>query len=182
MRSTAPRRINPAQSRISYTYMRGSAAPAYPQEEYGYRPKGRPENEEKKVKTAQQQIYHYTRYREKTNPSVFYALFAIIAVVFCSIAFLSVNANISALNAKIKETQALTQKTNAANERLENMLSSAVDMDEVKKTAVTRLGMQTAAPYQIVTINVEKDSYSVQYEDKVADSGKKTFLEKIGLK
>ena len=180
MRSTAPRRINPAQSRISYTYMRGSAAPAYPQEEYDYRQNGRVER--KKAKTAQPQMYQYTRYREKVNPSIFYALFAIVMVVFCSIAVLCVSANTSALNAQIKETQALTQKTNAANERLENMLSSAVDMDEVKKVATTRLGMQTAAPYQIVKINVEKDSYSVQYEDNVADSRKKTFLEKIGLK
>lgn len=180
MRSTSPRRINPAQSRSSYTYLRGSAAPAYPQEDYGYRSDGRPAK--KKAKIVQPQIYSYTRYREKVNRSVLYALIGIAIVMGCSIAVLCVSANTSALNARIKENQALTQKTNAANERLENMLSSAVDMDEVKKTATTRLGMQMAAPYQIVTINVEKDSYSVQYDDNVADSKKKTFLEKIGLK
>ena len=42
--------------------------------------------------------------------------------------------------------------------------------------------MQNAAEYQMVSINVEKDSYSVQYDDQVADSKKGTFFEKLGIK
>ena len=179
MRATAPRRINPAQGRNSYTYIRGNAAPALPQEDYYGVP-------HKKLRRPKQKIEQnndsFTRVSEKINPSIFWLLLCTVIIAGCAIGLLCVNANISALKTQIRETQALTQKTIASNERLENTLSEAVDMDEVKKIATTRLGMQTAAPHQIVKINVEKDSYSVQYDDQVADSKNKTILEKIGLR
>ena len=180
MRSTTPRRINPARGRNSYTYIRGSAAPAYPQEEYIYRPDGRPAR--KKPKPVPRVTENYTRCRDAITPALINVVLMGFVVAVCALLVLGVNAKVSAMRSEIKQTQALTQRTNAANDRLENMLSQAVDMDEVKLIATTRLGMQTAAPHQMVTINVKKDSYSVQYEDPVADSKNKTFLEKIGLK
>ncbi|MBQ9519209.1 MAG: hypothetical protein IJR59_04880 [Firmicutes bacterium] len=177
MRNTALRRINPANGKNSYSYVRGSAAPAYT-DDYGYRPKPK----RRRVKKAKPQNEIYERYEEKVHPFVSYAIIGAVAFCIGALMVLSMNAATSSVKSEIKETEALTEKTRAVNEQLENMLSNAVDMEEVKKTAVTKLGMQNAAEYQMVTINVEKDSYSVQYDDQVADAQKKPFLEKIGLK
>lgn len=179
MRNTAPRRINPANGRNSYSYIRGSVATAYPQEDYTYR---QPRPRRRKVRPAPVVTDSYTRLQEKINPSVIYPLLGIVVVFAFMIALLSVNERISLVKNEIRQTQALTKKTESVNAQLENMLSNAVDMEEVKRTAITKLGMQSAAPYQIVNINVEKDSYSIQYDDQAASAEKKTFLEWVGIK
>lgn len=179
MRNTAPRRINPAKGRNSYSYVRGSAAPAYPQDDYYYRPH---RAKRRRLKPAPTVTESYMRFHERMNPSISYVLLIAVVVCLCSLGLLSINAKISLVKNEIRQTNTLTQKTQAANAQLENMLSNAVDMEQVKRTAITKLGMQNAAPHQMININVEKDSYSIQYDDQVADSKKKTFLERIGLK
>ena len=178
MRNTAPRRVNPARSRHSYTYIPGSAAPAYREEDYSYKPR-RPK---KRTPRPAPVSASFTRYHERMNPSLRYVLVIATVLGLCSLGLLSINENISQVKSEIRATEALTEKTRSVNEQLENMLSEAVDMDEVKRTATTKLGMQSAAPHQIVNINVEKDSYSVQYDDQVANARKKTLLERLGLK
>ena len=180
MRNTAPRRMNPAMGRNSYSYIRGNAAPAFPQEDYSYRPGRR--QQQRRPKPVPVETVGFTRYDEKANRSIWYVLLLTVSIVLCSIALLSINSSISAVKSQIRQADALTQKTIGVNEQLEYMLSNAVDMDKVKQVATTRLGMQTAAEHQIVRINVEKDSYSIQYDDQVKNNGKKTLLERIGLK
>ena len=177
MRNTAPRRVNPAKGRSSYSYVRGSAAPAYPQEYYDYRPR---KLKRRKVRPAPVVTESFTRCEEKVNTSIGYVVMIVAIIVALTLGFLSVNSKISAVENDIRQTESLTKKTRAVNEQLENMLSEAVDMDKVKKIATTKLGMQTAAPHQ--NINVEKDGYSIQYDDQVANSKKKSLTERLGLK
>ena len=175
MRGNTARRQSSVSGRRSYMYMHTSAAPVFPQEDYSY------EQPRKKKRIKPDSNYDYVRVDEEKNTNIFTFAMPFAAIVFFAMAVLVVNACISSVKTEIKETHDLTEKTKAVNENLEVILSENIDLEEVKKTATTRLGMQTAAPHQIVKINVQKDSYSVSYDDEVADDKNRTFLEKIGI-
>ena len=59
------------------------------------------------------------------------------------------------------------------------MINATTDLDAVRETATTKLGMQPAAPYQIVKINVVKDSYTIQYDDQMAEEKNKSLLNRL---
>ncbi|MBQ6555849.1 MAG: hypothetical protein IJR45_02255 [Firmicutes bacterium] len=176
MRNTnTARRRDPMAGRKNYMYMHTSAAPVFPQEEYDY------EKPRKKKRIKPDSNYDYVRVAEKRSSAVWQLVFPLVIVCAFALCFLVVSAKISAVKTEIKETQALTQKTKTVNESLEILLSESTDLEEVKKIATTRLGMQTAADYQIRRINVQKDSYTINYEDKVAEEKNRTILDKIGI-
>lgn len=151
--------------------MNSSAAPVLPQEEY------RPSRPKKRAPEPRQE--HRTRVGEKINPAVIVMVLVCITIAALCIGLLSINARKSEVKSEMRRVEALTDKINSSTERLEMELNATIDMEAVRETATTRLGMQPAAPHQIVTINVAKDSYSVQYDDKVAQTKNKNLLEKI---
>ena len=54
----------------------------------------------------------------------------------------------------------------SANAILEAELTEQLDMDYIKQEATERLGMSEPQPYQVVYINVPKQSYTVQHDTK----------------
>ena len=52
----------------------------------------------------------------------------------------------------------------SANAILEAELTEQLDMDYIKQEATERLGMSEPQPYQVVYINVPKQSYTVQHD------------------
>lgn len=173
--SNTARRRDPMAGRKTYMYMHTSAAPALPQEDYSY------EKPRKKKRIKPDSNYDFVRVAEKQSRGIWTFAFAFIVLCAFALCTLVVNARISSIKAEIKETQALTQKTKTVNENLEIILSQNTDLEAVRKIATTRLGMQTAADYQIKKINVQKDSYTISYDDKVAENKNKNVLERIGI-
>lgn len=57
----------------------------------------------------------------------------------------------------------------AGNAILEAELTEKLDMDFIKEEAIKRLGMAEPQPYQIVYIDVPKQSYTVQHADDEAE-------------
>lgn len=173
--SNTARRRDPMAGRKSYMYMHTSAAPVLPQEDYSY------EKPRRKKRIKPDSNYDYVRVAEKQSIGIWSFVAAMIVCCAFALCYLFVTANISAIKTEIKETQALTQKTKTVNENLEIILSENTDLEAIRKIATTRLGMQTAADYQIRKINVQKDSYTISYDDKVAEEKNRTILEKMGL-
>ncbi len=172
MRNTAPRRrTNVIEGRNSYMYMNSSVAPVLPQREY-------PPKRKRTVPAERS----YVRVRERVNAYILPIVFCIITIVSLSLALLCIYAKKGEIKSEMTSVRRLTRQVDASTERIEMKLNETLDMEEIKKTAVTKFGMQAAVPYQIVSINVPKDSYSVQYDDDVAKAKKESFLEKIGLK
>lgn len=182
MRNTAPRRYNSTNYRTNYGYMQGSAAPVFPQEEY---PRYDRSGERVLAKRKKKHKPHieYVAAMDEDNDSLiipYQIVLALAIVLIFALCLLSINAKISGLKAEIREVNQLTQKCIDVNERLSVNMAENTDLNEVKNVASTRLGMQVAAPHQVVTINVPKDNNTIHYDDRAAELNKKTFLEKIG--
>ena len=154
-------------------YMSTSAAPVFPQEEYPRKKRPRPRPQ--LVETENNII----RVREKRSIYLMYILLCIAITVSLAIGLLSIYARKSELKAEINKIESLTQRVNASTERVEMMINATTDLDAVRETATTKLGMQPAAPYQIVKINVVKDSYTIQYDDQMAEEKNKSLLNRL---
>lgn len=59
-------------------------------------------------------------------------------------------------------------------------LTEEVDLDSIKKEAISRLGMVEPQSYQVVYIDVPKQSYTVEYETEEAEKSQTSILD--GLK
>lgn len=73
------------------------------------------------------------------------------------------------------EVQVRQQKSDltdlkAQNAILEAELAEQVDLDYIKQEAISRLGMSEPQSYQIVYIDVPKQSYTIQYASDAAET------------
>ena len=64
---------------------------------------------------------------------------------------------------QIREKKDELATLKSQNAILEAELAEQVDLEYIKQEAITRLGMAEPQPYQIVYIDVPKDSYTIQY-------------------
>lgn len=92
----------------------------------------------------------------------------IIAIIFIEALIIQRKFDIDTLNAELKE---ITEN----NKNLETELAKNLDLEYVEHVATTELGMQKPAYYQIVHINVPKESYSEKGNIKKQE----TFLTKL---
>ena len=65
-------------------------------------------------------------------------------------------------NSKLKDELVALKSENTT---LQAEISDSVDLDYIKKEATERLGMTEPQPYQIIYIDVPKQSYNVQYSN-----------------
>ncbi len=64
---------------------------------------------------------------------------------------------------QIREKKDELATLKSQNAILEAELAEQVDLEYIKQEAINRLGMAEPQPYQIVYIDVPKDSYTIQY-------------------
>lgn len=94
------------------------------------------------------------------------------------LAFMGMNVLVDNAEMTIRQQKNDLDNLKAANAILEAELTEQLDMDYIKQEATGRLGMSEPQPYQVVYIDVPKQSYTVQYaaDDTAEDA---SFLAKI---
>ncbi len=115
--------------------------------------------------------------RERRVSSVKMIGIALVLFVGC-IAFMGMNVVVANEEITLRKQKSELSDLKSANAILEAELTEQLDMDYIKQEATERLGMAEPQPYQIVYIDVPKQSYTVQY---AADEMKEetSFLQKI---
>lgn len=106
-------------------------------------------------------------------------MIAVILVLFAGcIAFMGMNVLVDQASVSLRKQKSELESLHSANAILEAELTEQLDMDYIKTEATERLGMSEPQPYQVVYIDVPKQSYTVQYEtDDAAEE--LSLLEKI---
>ncbi|MGN1318416.1 MAG: hypothetical protein ACI4VF_05315 [Lachnospirales bacterium] len=122
----------------------------------------------------------YSRVKEAAPLSLL-KTYGTIAVIFCFVlTLLCVYASNSAMRTDLVELQDRLVQTKEDNEYIEVSIEENLDLDKIQSEAM-KLGLQMPAEYQIVEINVPKDSYTVQYEAETGgkEEGFWSFLKNI---
>lgn len=104
----------------------------------------------------------YTRIKEndKLNlPKVFAAVAVIFVLILVSLSFWATN---SGKREQIVDLQNQLTLLRNDNKYLNDSITENIDLNKVKAAAL-ELGLQEPAEYQVMKINVPKDSYTVQY-------------------
>lgn len=94
---------------------------------------------------------------------------AVIMILFLGcIAFMGMHVVVANENLELRKQRTELADLKATNAILSAEITEQIDMDFIKQEATTRLGMAEPQPYQVVYIDVPKQSYTVQY---AADAG-----------
>lgn len=106
-------------------------------------------------------------------------MIGVVLVLFLGcIAFVGMNVLVDNAEMSIRQQKSNLDDLKSANAILEAELTEQLDMDYIKQEATERLGMSEPQSYQVVYIDVPKQSYTVQYaaEETAEDT---SLLEKI---
>lgn len=167
----AAKRFNRNQN----TY-RGSSYYSYGNVAYDVQPEYTPyysDEDEQKERLAEER-FRKAEIRESRIAA--FKLIAVIIVLFAgSIAFMGMQVKVTQENFELRKQKDQLADLQASNAILESELTEQIDLDYIKEQATTRLGMAEPQPYQIVYIDVPKQSYTIQYAadktDEKKDSG-----------
>ena len=97
---------------------------------------------------------------ERENKVSFAKMVGVAIMLFIGcIAFMGMHVMVDQAEEKSK-----LEDLKSANAILEAELTEQLDMDYIKQEATERLGMSEPQPYQVVYINVPKQSYTVQHD------------------
>ena len=89
--------------------------------------------------------------------------FVIVLFIGC-IAFMGMHVMVDQAEVSLRREKSKLEDLKSANAILEAELTEQLDMDYIKQEATERLGMSEPQPYQVVYINVPKQSYTVQHD------------------
>ena len=102
---------------------------------------------------------------------------ALVLFIGC-IAFMGMHVVVDNAEVSLRRQRSTLEDLKSANAILEAELTEQLDMDYIKQEATERLGMSEPQSYQVVYIDVPKQSYTVQYDaDDAAESA--SLLDKI---
>ena len=101
----------------------------------------------------------------RENRVSFVKMVAVTFVLFIGcIAFMGMHVMVNQAEVSLRKQKSNLEDLKSANAILEAELTEQLDMDYIKKEAAERLGMREPQPYQVVYINVPKQSYTVQHD------------------
>ncbi len=147
-------------------YVYGAAAP---QRDWDY---GEPRRERRQERgTIQQQASRQSRMiarrnRERAahmNPG--YLIFMAVlmsAMCFILISYIRLQADLTSSVKSISSLESQLSTLRAANDEKYNKINSSIDLDEIKYTAVTKLGMRYAQKDQIIRVQNDSEDYVKQ--------------------
>ena len=93
---------------------------------------------------------------------MFLSMGAVIFAVFAG-AFITIQSDITARMKNISKLESQISDLKAENDEAYKRISTAVDLDAIKNTAINELGMFYATADQIVYYTIENDDYMNQY-------------------
>lgn len=115
--------------------------------------------------------------RENRMISVKMIAMAVVLFLGC-IAFMGMNVVVDQAEVSLRQQKSELEDLRSANAILEAEMVEQLDMDYIKTEATERLGMSEPQSYQVVYIDVPKQSYTVQHNVDDA-ANEPSFLEKI---
>lgn len=95
---------------------------------------------------------------------VFLALVSV-AVLFTCVRFLQLKSQITGSIQSIADLETEYSQLKADNDAYESQINLSVDLQEVKKTAMGRLGMKYPAENQVITYELPKGGHVRQYQE-----------------
>ena len=133
--------------------------------------------EEEEERRKQEERLAREEARENRVSSVKMIGVALVLFIGC-IAFMGMNVVVDNAEVSLRQQKSTLEDLKSSNAILEAELTEQLDMDYIKTEATTRLGMSEPQSYQVVYIDVPKQSYTVQHNaDDVADEA--SLLTKI---
>lgn len=104
---------------------------------------------------------------ELRNGRIFTTAVVLATVLLCSffVSYVSLNNDITTELKNISSLQAQINELKASNAAAESRISMITNLDDVKQTALTELGMVYANKDQIVYYTMESRDYMTQYKD-----------------
>ncbi|MDO4531824.1 MAG: hypothetical protein Q4C06_07580 [Bacillota bacterium] len=115
--------------------------------------------------------------RENRINSVKVIAVALVMFVGC-IAFMGMNVAVDNAEVSLRRQKSELDNLKSANAILEAEMAEQLDMDYIRQEASERLGMSEPQSYQVVYIDVPKQSYTVQHNaDDAADE--ESLLDKV---
>lgn len=126
-------------------------------------PQKRPEKELLPVsRTARR-----NRERAQSMSMVFVLFLAVVsvAVLYTCVRFLQLKSQITSTIQSIAELETEYGQLKADNDAYESQINLSVDLQEVKETAMGRLGMKYPAENQVITYELPKGSHVRQYQE-----------------
>ena len=108
--------------------------------------------------------------RENRIASVKMIAVALVLFIGC-IAFMGMNVLVDHAEVSLRQQKNDLDNLKAANAILEAEMAEQLDMDYIKQEATERLGMNEPQSYQVVYIDVPKQSYTVQHNADDAAEG-----------
>lgn len=102
--------------------------------------------------------------RERRISTTKMILISLVLFVGC-IAFMGMHVLVANEEISLRKQKSELADLKASNAILEAEITEKLDMDYIKEEAIKRLGMSEPQPYQIVYIDVPRQSYTVQHAD-----------------
>lgn len=153
---SAGRRANTIEYRRNTSYVQGSAA--------------RRTDIRRQVEEPKRQLSHTTRKnRDRAHHmNLAYVFFLSIAMAVTGVALIGYIQLQSQITTSVKKVAALESQLNTIkteNDETLGRIEASVDLEEIRRIAITELGMTYAGEGQIVEIPVEGSDYVRQYAD-----------------
>lgn len=107
---------------------------------------------------------------------------AVVMILFLGcIVFVGMHVIVANENLELRKQKSQLAELKAKNAILSAEITEQIDMDFIKKEATTRLGMAEPQPYQVIYIDVPKQSYTIQYaaDEAVAEETIFTRISKL---
>lgn len=115
--------------------------------------------------------------RENKVSFVKMVVVAFVLFIGC-IAFMGMNVMADQAEVSLRKQKSKLEDLKSTNAILEAELTEQLDMEYIKTEAMERLGMSEPQPYQVVYINVPKQSYTVQHDTQEA-TAKTSLVERV---
>lgn len=132
-----------------------------------YRPYYEDEERQQRRKEAQRQE---AAERRENRVHAWKVCFVVLILFAGCIAFMGMHVMVANVEVQVRQQKSDLTDLKAQNAILEAELAEQVDLDYIKQEAISRLGMTEPQSYQIVYIDVPKQSYTIQYASDTAET------------
>lgn len=154
---------------------RGSSYYTYGNVAYDIQPEYTPyytEEEEQKSRIAEEKA---RKAENRESRITAFKFIVIIIILFAgSIAFMGMHVKAANEIIELRKEKTKLSDLKSNNAISEAELTEQLDLDYIKEQATTRLGMAEPQPYQVVYIDVPKQSYTIQYAADTTEEKKDT--------
>lgn len=119
--------------------------------------------DDKKQQEAKEAIRQAAAERRENRMHAAHVCMVMLLIFAGCIAIMGATVIVKNQEVQIREKKDELATLKSQNAILEAELAEQIDLEYIKQEAINRLGMAEPQPYQIVYIDVPKDSYTIQY-------------------